>query len=52
MKRAMTMATMITVVGNKEGDGDDGKSNGNGDEGGWRAKSTRAITTRVARERR
>ncbi len=34
-KRAIAMATM--VAGNKEGNGDAGKSNGDGDEGGRQA---------------
>ncbi len=34
-KRMMAMAT--TVADNEEGNGDDGKSNGDGDEGGRRA---------------
>jgi hypothetical protein len=34
-KRAMTMATK--VVGDKEGNGDGGKSNGDNDEGGRQA---------------
>ncbi len=32
MKRMMAMAAMVT--GNKEGNGDGGKSNGDGNEGG------------------
>ncbi len=31
------MATAMTVVGNKEGNGDSGKSNGDGDKGGGQA---------------
>jgi hypothetical protein len=34
-KRMMAMATM--VAGNEEGNGNGGKSNGDGDEGGGRA---------------
>jgi hypothetical protein len=47
-KRAMTTATATTVVGNEESNDNCGKSNGDGNEGGWRATATRAIATRVA----
>ncbi len=49
-KRAMAMA--MWVVGNKEGYGDGGKSNGNSVEGGGQSTATRAMVTRVAAERR
>jgi hypothetical protein len=46
------MATVMWVVGNKEGNGDGGKSNVNGIEGGGQATATRAMATRVADEQR
>ncbi len=48
----MAMTTVMTVVGNKEGNGDGGKSNGDGNKGGWQATAMRAIATRVAGEQR
>ncbi len=45
--RVMAMATVMTVVGDKEGNGDGGKSNGNGDKSGWGATAMRAIGMRV-----
>ncbi len=45
-KRAMAM--MMRVMGIKEGNGDSGKSNGNGIKGGGRATATRGMATRVA----
>jgi hypothetical protein len=48
MKRAMATATM--VVGNKEGNCDGGKSNGNSNEGGRQAIATRVMATRVVGE--
>ncbi len=47
-KRAMVMATVMTVVGDKEGNGNSHKSNGNGNKGGWGATAMRAIGMRVA----
>jgi hypothetical protein len=44
----MAMGTVMTVVGDKEGNGNGGKSNGNSDEGGWQATAVRVIATRVA----
>jgi hypothetical protein len=46
-KGAMVIVMVMTVVGNKEGNGNGGKSNGNGNEGGWQATATRVIATRV-----
>jgi hypothetical protein len=43
IKRAMAMATK--VVGNKTGNGDGGKSNGNGDKVGGQATASRAMAT-------
>ncbi len=48
MNRAMATATVMTVVGDKEGNGHSGKSNGDGNNVGWQAKAMRAIGTRVA----
>ncbi len=48
-KRAMV--TAMRVAGNKEGNEDGGKSNGNGVEGGRRATTKRMMVTRVAAER-
>jgi hypothetical protein len=48
MKRAM--ATVMVVVGSKEGKGNGGKIIGIGNEGGWQATATRAMATRVAGE--
>jgi hypothetical protein len=42
------MATATTVVGDKEGNGNGGKSNCNGNKGGWQATATRVIARRVA----
>jgi hypothetical protein len=44
-KRAMVMA--MRVVGNKEGNGDSNKSNGNGVKGGGQVTATWVMTTRV-----
>jgi hypothetical protein len=51
MKRAMV--TTMRVVGNKEGngDGDGGRRNGNGVEGGRQATVMRAMAMRAAAER-
>ncbi len=38
----------MMVVGDKEGNGDGGKSNGDGNEGGWQATAMRVIVTMVA----
>ncbi len=51
-KRDMATATATMVVGDKEGKGNSGKSNGNGDEGGWRATAIRAMATRVVGKQR
>jgi hypothetical protein len=51
-KRVMAMVMAMTVVGNKEGNGNGGKSDGNGGKGGWQVTATRAIATRVAGKRR
>ncbi len=48
MKRAMATATVMMVVGDKEGRGDGGKRDGDGNKGGWQATATRVIATRVA----
>jgi hypothetical protein len=50
-KRVMATAMVTMVVGNKEGNGDGSKSNGDNKEGGWQAIATRVIATRVAGER-
>ncbi len=47
-KRVTSMA--IRLAGNKEGNGDGGKSNGDGVEGGGQATAMRALATRVATE--
>jgi hypothetical protein len=47
-KRAMATATVMTVVRDKEGNGDGSKNNGNNNKGGWQATAMRAIATRVA----
>ncbi len=47
-KRVMATAMVMTVVGDKEGNGDGSKSNGNSNKGGWQATAMRAIATRVA----
>jgi hypothetical protein len=44
----MATAMMMTVVEDKEGNGNGGKSNGDGNKGGWGATAMRAIATRVA----
>jgi hypothetical protein len=49
-KRAM--ATAMRVAGNKEGNGDSGKSNGNCNKGGRQETGTRAMAIRVTDERR
>jgi hypothetical protein len=46
MKRAMAMATR--VAGDKEGNGDGGKSDCNGNKDGRRVTATRVMVTRVA----
>jgi hypothetical protein len=48
MKRAMVMA--MRVAGNKEGNGNGGKRDG--DSGGRQSTATKAMATRVADERR
>ncbi len=48
VKRTMTTAMATTVVGNYEGYGDGGKSDGKVDEGGWQATGTGAMVMRVA----
>ncbi len=47
MKRAMAMATK--VVGNKEDNGNGGKSNCIGNMGGGQATATRAMVTAMVR---
>jgi hypothetical protein len=47
-KRVMGMA--MRVAGNKVGNGDSGKSNGNSVKDGGQATAARAIMTRVASE--
>ncbi len=47
-KRVMVMARVMMVVGDKEGNGDVGKSDGNGNKDGWQATAMRAIAMRVA----
>ncbi len=47
-KRAMAMAAVMMVVGDKRGNGDNSKSNGDGNKGGWQETATRAIAMRVA----
>jgi hypothetical protein len=42
-KRAMATVTVMMVVGVKEGNGDSGKSNNDGNKGGWQATAMRAI---------
>ncbi len=39
-RAARVMATVMRVAGNKEDNGDSGKSDGNGDKGGRRATAT------------
>jgi hypothetical protein len=48
----MATATVMMVVGDKEGNGDIGKSNHDGDEGGCGATATRVIGTRVVGKQR
>ncbi len=45
------MAMATTVVGNKEGNVDNSKSNGDGDKGGWQATAMRAMVMRVVGKR-
>ncbi len=45
-KRAIAMA--MRVAGDKEGNGDSGKSNGDRNKGGGQATAMRAMATRVA----
>ncbi len=47
MKRAMAMA--MRVVGNKEGNGNGAKSNGNSDKVGGQETASRAMATATAR---
>ncbi len=47
-KGVMARATVITVVGDKEGNGGGSKSDGAGNKGCRRATAMRAIATRVA----
>ncbi len=47
-KRAMGTATVMMVVGDKEGNDNSGKSNSNSNKIGWQATATRAIAMRVA----
>jgi hypothetical protein len=49
-KRAMAIAMGMRVAGNKEGNNDSSKSDGNGVKVGGRATVTRAMATRVAGE--
>jgi hypothetical protein len=49
-KRAIAMA--MRVAGDKEGDGDSGKSNGDGNKGGRQMTAMRAMATRVVGEQR
>ncbi len=48
MKRAM--ATVMRVAGNEEGNGNSGKSNYNGIEGGRQSTAMRGMATRMADE--
>ncbi len=49
MKRVVATATAraTTVVGNKEGNVNSGKSDGNDDKGGWGATAMMVIAMRV-----
>jgi hypothetical protein len=46
-KKAMVTATVMTVVGDKEGYGNGSKSNGNSNKGGWQAAAKRVIAMRL-----
>jgi hypothetical protein len=46
-KGAMATVMVTMVVGNEAGNGNSGKSDGDGNKGGWQAAATRAIAMRV-----
>ncbi len=48
MATKRTMATVMRMAGNKEGNGDGGESNGTSVKGEGQATATRAMVTRVA----